>query len=522
MTTTRHDHDVHAGRARPLDLGHPAVVAVAALAAAAALVARFFVRSPLWLDEALSVNIARLPLSEIPRALHHDGHPPLYYVLLHGWMELFGTGDRAVRALSGLISLILLPFAYRTGRRVAGPRLGWTTVAVFALSPYFLRYGSETRMYSLLMLEVLAGYLLTMESLERITWPRLVGIAVVTSALLWTHYWSMWLIASVGLLLVVRLVRTWRGGDGVERPPAMALGAMVVGVVGFVPWLPTMAYQAAHTGTPWAKPFRPATMLVTSLQEFSGGPYSEPQVLMLLTVVLVVIGVFGRGLDPWRVELDFHTRREARIPTALLVLTMTLASAAGIATRSAFAPRYASVFFPFFVLLVALGLDHFRGAVTRNVAIGVFVLLSCVGLVVAFRLTRTEAQAAADAIARTTTGPSIVVTCPDQLGPSVRRAVPDDVEVTTYPRFDDPHRVDWVDYAERNRHNDPAAFAARLLARAGDRTIYVVMSNSYRTIGTQCTVMLNDLAARRPLQLLLDAKPDDYYEAMSTYRFAPS
>jgi uncharacterized membrane protein len=395
-------------------------------------------------------------------------------------------------------------------------------VLVFALSPYFLRYGSETRMYSLLMLEVLAGYLLTMESLERITWLRLAGIAIVTSALLWTHYWSMWLIGAVGLLLLGRLVQAWRRGDGIERAPAMVLGAMVVGAILYVPWLSTMAYQAAHTGTPWAKPFRPATMVVTSLQDFSGGPYSEPQVLMLLTVVLVVIGVFGRGLDAWRVELDLQTRREARVPAALLVLTMALASAAGIATRSAFAPRYAAVFFPFFVLLVALGLDHFRGAVTRNVALGVFVVLSCVGLVVVFRLTRTQAQVAADAVRRTATGPSLVVTCPDQLGPAVRRVIPGDIDVTTYPRFADPHRVDWVDYGERNRHNDPAAFAGRLLERAGDRTIYVVMSNSYLTIGTQCTDVLNDLAARRPLQLLVDAKPEDYYESMSVYRLTPS
>ena len=54
----------------------------------------------LWLDEALSVNIARLPLGDIPGALRHDGAPPLYYVLLHLWMRVFGTGDGAVRALA--------------------------------------------------------------------------------------------------------------------------------------------------------------------------------------------------------------------------------------------------------------------------------------------------------------------------------------------------------------------------------------------------------------------------------------
>ncbi|MEY4916125.1 MAG: hypothetical protein RL616_38, partial [Verrucomicrobiota bacterium] len=40
-----------------------------------------------------SVNIARLPLGELPEALRHDGHPPLYYALLHVWMQVAGSGD---------------------------------------------------------------------------------------------------------------------------------------------------------------------------------------------------------------------------------------------------------------------------------------------------------------------------------------------------------------------------------------------------------------------------------------------
>ena len=58
--------------------------------------------TPLWLDETLSVNIARLPLTKIPQALSHDGAPPLYYVLLHFWIRVFGDGDVAVRALADI------------------------------------------------------------------------------------------------------------------------------------------------------------------------------------------------------------------------------------------------------------------------------------------------------------------------------------------------------------------------------------------------------------------------------------
>src|SRR5689334_16878878 len=77
------------------------VYAGAVVVLAAGVVLRFAVRSQLWLDEALSVDIARLPLHAIPGALRHDGAPPLYYAGLHFWMLAFGDGNIAVRAFSG-------------------------------------------------------------------------------------------------------------------------------------------------------------------------------------------------------------------------------------------------------------------------------------------------------------------------------------------------------------------------------------------------------------------------------------
>ena len=86
----------------------------------AGIAARFVARSHLWLDEALTVNIARLPLGRMEAALRHDGAPPLYYVLLHLWMRVFGTGDVAVRALSGVFAVATLPALYLAGRRIGG------------------------------------------------------------------------------------------------------------------------------------------------------------------------------------------------------------------------------------------------------------------------------------------------------------------------------------------------------------------------------------------------------------------
>src|ERR1700676_2257923 len=97
----------------------PMSTGAAALLFVVGLVLRFWTRSHLWLDEALTVNIAALPLRQIPGALRHDGAPPLYYAILHVWIRMFGTSAAAVRSLSGVCSVAAVPPMWFAGRRVA-------------------------------------------------------------------------------------------------------------------------------------------------------------------------------------------------------------------------------------------------------------------------------------------------------------------------------------------------------------------------------------------------------------------
>jgi mannosyltransferase len=508
------------GRRTPL----PLAIAMAATALIA-LVGRFFITTPLWLDEALSVNLAKLPIGDIGAALRHDGHPPLYYWMLHGWISMFGDGTRAVRSLSAVISLLALPLAYLIGRRLGGRHLGVMFAWVLAVSPFLLRYGSETRMYSLVIVEVMVGYLVVDTALRKIAWAPLLGVAVTTCALLWTHYWSLWLLIAIGLLLVIRVVRSGRQGS-FDRPALAVLGAMAVGAVGYLPWVPSMLYQAQHTGTPWAKTARPAGILVTSVFDFSGGPYSEPQVGAFFSMVILVIGLLGaaRVGEPWHLDLDFRTRRDARPIGAIVGATVIVASIATLVLRSGFAARYASVYFPFVVLLVAFGLERFLPGRLRTLVLSTFLVLTVLGLGFTFRQDRTQAGIAAEHITSARQSNPLVVTCPDQLGPAVSRALGPDTEVVTYPALGSPALVDWVDYERRNAATDPVAFADAVLKRAGDRSIFLVFGTGYLTMEGKCEGVIARLGQSRPGRILLTNDANAYYENMSVLEYpgAPS
>jgi hypothetical protein len=115
--------------------------------------------SPLWLDEALSANIAALPVGDMLDALRRDGHPPLFYLLASVWTGAFGDGDVAVRSLSAVFGIATLPLVWAAGRRLGGPTCALAATVLYATSPFAIRYATEARMYALVAFLVVAGWL---------------------------------------------------------------------------------------------------------------------------------------------------------------------------------------------------------------------------------------------------------------------------------------------------------------------------------------------------------------------------
>jgi len=54
----------------------------------------------LWLDETYSAFVAKLPFFQLLRFAAGDVHPPLFYLLLSGWVRMFGDALHLGAALS--------------------------------------------------------------------------------------------------------------------------------------------------------------------------------------------------------------------------------------------------------------------------------------------------------------------------------------------------------------------------------------------------------------------------------------
>lgn len=490
--------------------------AAVALVLAVGVALRFRAPVGLWLDEALSVAIAREPpASGLVDALRQDGSPPLYYVLLHAWMRLFGDGDVAVRALSGVLSIAALPLAWLAGTRVAGRWAGAAALLITATNPWMVRYATETRMYALLVLLVLAG-LLALDGLRRHpTVPRAAAVALVTASLLLTHYWSFFLVVVVGTGL------TWHAIRHRCRWSGYAVAATGAGGLLFLPWLPVFAYQFAHTGTPWAH--RPGWWdLLQIPREWAG--HSLP--LTLALCVLLAVGLAGRAV-PGGLRLEGGHLTVRRRPAASAVAavgvtalaTMLVAWALATVGVGALSSRYTAVVAPLALLVAGVGVAVLPRR-HRYLAVAVVTGLGVLAAVRAVDVPRTQAPEVARALTATAAAGDVVAFCPDQLGPSVARELtktePTGVRLLTYPTGAAPERVDWVDYAARNARAEPARFAAALHALAGDsgRVFLVQSPHPYRTLGSACSDLAQSLDARRGRHRMLVTADGVAFEQM--------
>ncbi|MEK9143866.1 MAG: hypothetical protein AAB481_04565 [Patescibacteria group bacterium] len=105
----------------------------------------YFTQS-LWRDEAFSILVAQKPVSFILQYLTFE--PPVYYILLHYWIKLFGTSEVAARSLSllgfTLAAIVVILWSEKLFRK---HWLSWVTPFLFITNPMLLYYAFEVRTY---------------------------------------------------------------------------------------------------------------------------------------------------------------------------------------------------------------------------------------------------------------------------------------------------------------------------------------------------------------------------------------
>ncbi len=180
----------------------PDAVVVTALTAVSTLLRLPGLGTWYWIDEGISVGIASHPLGDIPGLLTRDGSPPLYYLLLHVWMAVFGSSEVATHSLSLLFAVATVPAAWWAGRSLFDRRVGLVAAVLAAANPFVTLYSRETRMYTLVALlgVLVAGSFLHVFAFGRRRYLPLFVASLVL--LLYTHTWGIFATAGCAAAVV--------------------------------------------------------------------------------------------------------------------------------------------------------------------------------------------------------------------------------------------------------------------------------------------------------------------------------
>jgi mannosyltransferase len=120
----------------------------------------FFLPESLRLDESQSIWQANNTLKDLFELSARDIHLPLYNILLHFWMEIFGVNIFTNRILSLIFFLASTPMVYLVAFQVTkNVRLCLYAATIFSLSPFMHWFGNEQRMYSLFVFFSLCSHL---------------------------------------------------------------------------------------------------------------------------------------------------------------------------------------------------------------------------------------------------------------------------------------------------------------------------------------------------------------------------
>ena len=234
---------------RPDGWAWVAIVA-ALLIGAVAIRAVLLDQRQMFKDEGAAWLVASYPLPGVIQYSMQDTSPPLYALLLHAWIGLFGDGLATMRLLSVVLGVAFVLIAWRWGHEALGRRWGLVVLATVALSGLAMEDAREVQRQVLEALFVaLAWWMLW--RLARPGVDHRWGVAAVVLALavageLWTSPMGV-PTAALQVLFATAAVIVLR-----TRGSLLAFTAIVIGGITFIPWLPVQMGVAFNGESFWS------------------------------------------------------------------------------------------------------------------------------------------------------------------------------------------------------------------------------------------------------------------------------
>lgn len=241
-----------------------------------------------WMDEALTAYESQQPFGAmLHTVMTIETTPPLYFILAWAWAHVFGNGAIALRSISTIAGVALVPIAYLCGRELVSSRAGVLAAAFTTVNPFLIWYSQEARTYMLLAVLSGASFLWFIRARREPSRKNLVWWTVWSSLALTTHFFAGFLVAPEALWLL------WTART---RIAAIAVGVVALVQAAMLPF----AFTDTSHGVGWIASVPRVSRIGTAILEWGVSiMYRRATVtegleggaiLLVVVVALLVVG----------------------------------------------------------------------------------------------------------------------------------------------------------------------------------------------------------------------------------------
>ena len=251
------------------------------------------------LDEAQSLWAATKSVSGILYYISQDVQVPLYELLLHFWIQIFGTDIAIARGLSFIFFILTLPVLYKAYRQVAGSKVSLLGVTIFSLSPFILWYSNEARMYTMFALATSLDHLFFLKFYKSKGKDGKLGYFLSTLFGLFSHYFFIFFLFTQFVFVIYSTLSNSKVGgfkaklQSKQRFLIRYIAVLVADGIFFLPWAVYFILQGFASST---QPLIPTPtsydIFATFINFLFGFQSTKVQTLMVSLWPLIVLLLF--------------------------------------------------------------------------------------------------------------------------------------------------------------------------------------------------------------------------------------
>jgi len=257
------------------------------LACLVALILRLFNLNyeGLWNDELFTADTAN-PANSIGHIIHLlklDIHPPLHNLLSYFWSHIFSYNDTSLRVFNVVLGLGGLLSLYHLGRLLFNKKVALYAVVLATVNFFLIRYSQEVRAYGLLFLLSNYSFFFFIKLMRgEFNAKNSFGYVLITTALLYTHYFGMFVMACQFAASFVVINSTY-----VKRNIWKYLITFVGPLLLFSFWIPILKVHLERKTKSW-RDTPSLDMVFTYTQEF----FNDYALAFIASTLVLLSGFF--------------------------------------------------------------------------------------------------------------------------------------------------------------------------------------------------------------------------------------